>query len=196
MADETLTLDGPLAFDRWLRDHHGESRGVWLRLAKKGAPAPTVTYAEAVEVALCWGWIDGQKRSLDATHTLQRFTPRAPRSRWSKINREKAEALIAAGRLRPAGLREVERARADGRWEAAYDSPSRARVPPDLAAALAKNRKAAAFFETLDGANRYAVLYRVQAPKRPETRARKIAELVAMLARGETIHPPRSPRRR
>jgi len=147
-----------------------------------------VSYAEAVEQALCFGWIDGQKRSLDAHHWLQRFTPRRARSLWSKVNCEKALALIEQGRMQPAGLREVERARHDGRWEQAYDPPGRAQVPPDLEAAFARHPRAAAFFATLDGANRYAVLWRLQTAKRPETRARRIEQFVAMLERGEKLH--------
>jgi uncharacterized protein YdeI (YjbR/CyaY-like superfamily) len=162
---------------------------VWLACVKKDAGVPGVTYAEALDVALCHGWIDGQKRKGDERHFLQRFTRRGPRSRWSKINRTRAEALIAEGAMLPAGLAEVERARADGRWEAAYDSHRTATVPPDLEAALAAEPAAAAFFAGLDSANRYAVLYRVQEAKRPETRARRIAKYVAMLAAGEKIHP-------
>jgi uncharacterized protein YdeI (YjbR/CyaY-like superfamily) len=161
---------------------------VWLACVKKDAGVPGVTYAEALDVALCHGWIDGQKRKGDERHFLQRFTRRGPRSRWSKINRTRAEALIADGAMLPAGLAEVERARADGRWEAAYDSHRTATVPPDLEAALAAEPAAAAFFAQLDSANRYAVLYRVQEAKRPETRARRIAKYVAMLAAGEKIH--------
>lgn len=184
----------PLAFrDRrawstWLAKHHARSDGVWLRLGKKGATA-ALTYAEALEVALAWGWIDGQLRPLDDASFLRRFTPRRPRSTWSKVNREKAEALLARREMRPPGLAEVERAKADGRWDAAYDPPSRAEIPAELAAALSANAAAARFFATLDSANRYAVLWRVQTARRPETRARRIADLVAMLARGERIHP-------
>ncbi len=145
--------------------------------------------AEALEVALAWGWIDAQKRAHDDSWWLQRFTPRGPRSMWSKINREKALALIAAGEMKPPGMAEVERARRDGRWDSAYDSPSRASVPDDLAAALAASPRARAFFATLDSANRYAVLYRVQTARKAETRARRIAQLVAMLARHEKLHP-------
>jgi len=164
-----------------------------LRLAKGKRGA--LTYAQALEVALAWGWIDGQKRALDASAWLQRFTPRAARSPWSKINRAKAEALIAAGNMRPAGLREVERAKRDGRWERAYDGARTAGVPADLAAALARAPRARRFFDALDAANRYAILYRVQTAKKPETRAERIARFVAMCARGETIHPPRSARK-
>ena len=174
------------AWETWLKTHHASSDGVWLELAKAGAAG--LTYAEALEVALCFGWIDGQKKGLDAHAWLQRFTPRRARSLWSKINRAKAEALIASGRMQPAGLAEVERAKADGRWDEAYDGARSAQVPPDLQAAFAANPRAAAFFATLDGTNRYAVLWRVQTAKRPQTRARRIATLVEMLARGEKIH--------
>ena len=173
----------------WLAVNHASSRGAWLKLAKKASGVASVTYAEALEVALAWGWIDGQKRSHDDGAWLQKFTPRGPKSIWSKINREKALALIAAGEMKPAGLAEVERAQRDGRWEAAYDSPRGAAVPEDLAAALAGNARAAAFFATLNAANRYAILFRIQTAKKAETRARHIARFVEMLARHEKLHP-------
>jgi uncharacterized protein YdeI (YjbR/CyaY-like superfamily) len=185
----TLSFDTPRAFFDWLADHHASSRGIWLRLAKKGSGAASITYAEAVEVALAWGWIDGQKQRADEASWLQKFTPRGARSVWSKINREKALALIDADAMQPAGLAEVERAKRDGRWHVAYDPPSRATVPDDLQAALAKNARAGAFFATLDARNRYAVLWRVQTAKKAETRQKRIADLVAMLARGEKVHP-------
>jgi uncharacterized protein YdeI (YjbR/CyaY-like superfamily) len=178
-------------WDGWLRRHHASSVGEWLSLAKKGSADSSLTYAEAIEVALAWGWIDGQKRAGDGSSWLQRFTPRSARSIWSKINREKAMALIAAGRMQPPGLAEVERAKKDGRWESAYDGARTSTVPPDLAAALERHSRAASFFAGLDAGNRYAILWRVQTAKKPETRARRIAEYVAMCARGETIHPPR-----
>jgi uncharacterized protein YdeI (YjbR/CyaY-like superfamily) len=171
-----------------MRRHHADSDGVWLLIAKAGAEAKTITYAEAVEVALCHGWVDGQKKALDAGHWQQRFTPRRPRSTWSKINREKAEALIAAGRMQPAGLAAIAQAKEDGRWDAAYDGARTAVVPEDLQAALDAAPKARAFFATLNAANRYAVLWRVQTAVKPETRSRRIANLVAMLSRGEKIH--------
>ena len=169
--------------------HHASSRGVWVKLAKKGAKSASVSYAEALEVALAWGWIDGQKGKLDETAWLQRFTRRGPKSIWSRINREKAVALIEAGEMKPAGLAEVERAKKDGRWEAAYDSQSRATVPPDLGKALAANPRAAAFFQTLESHNRYAILFRVHTAKKPETRAARIEKFVAMLAKREKVHP-------
>jgi uncharacterized protein YdeI (YjbR/CyaY-like superfamily) len=172
----------------WLEENGGSSQGLWLKIAKKGAPEPTVTYGEALELALCFGWIDSQKRGFDAEHFLQRFTPRRPRGRWSRINREKAEALIEAGRMRPAGMAEVEAARADGRWEAAYEGQRTAQVPEDLRRELEANPAAREFFEALDGANRYAILYRLDEAKRPETRERRLRKFVAMLERGEKIH--------
>jgi uncharacterized protein YdeI (YjbR/CyaY-like superfamily) len=185
---EVLPFADAPAWSTWLASHHGSSRGVWLKLAKKGSRSPSVTYAEALEVALTWGWIDGQKGKLDDAWWLQRFTPRGPKSIWSKINREKAVALIDAGRMTSAGLAEVERAKEDGRWEAAYDSQSKAIVPPDLAEALAANPRAARFFETLESYNRYAVLFRVHAAKTPKTRAARIEKFVAMLAKHEKVH--------
>jgi uncharacterized protein YdeI (YjbR/CyaY-like superfamily) len=183
-----LEFESAAAFAAWLDDHPGAA-GAWLKIAKKGAPRPTVSYAEALDVALCAGWIDGQKGALDDEFWRQRFTPRGPASRWSKINTEKAEALIAAGAMQPAGLREVEQARADGRWDRAYAGQSTIEVPADLAAVLAANDAARAFFETISRGNRFAILYRITSVKRPETRARKITEFVGMLARGETLHP-------
>ena len=176
-------------WEEWLRERHETVPGVWIKFAKKASGLPTVTYLEALHAALRYGWIDGQARSLDDTHYLQRFTPRRARSIWSKRNREFATALIEAGEMEPAGLREVERAKADGRWDAAYDAPSTATVPEDLQTALDANPAAADFFAGLDGQNRYAILHRVQTAKKPETRARRIEKFVAMLAAGETIHP-------
>jgi uncharacterized protein YdeI (YjbR/CyaY-like superfamily) len=175
-------------WEAWLHREHAASAGVWLRIARKGAGGESVSYAEALDVALCYGWIDGQKDRLDDRDWLQRFTPRRPRSRWSRRNRERAEALIEAGRMQPAGMREVERARSDGRWESAYDSHATATVPDDLRRALDENPAAARMFATLDSRNRYAILYRVQEARRAETRARRIAGFVEMLAEGRTIH--------
>jgi uncharacterized protein YdeI (YjbR/CyaY-like superfamily) len=177
------------AWEAWLEDHHDSSDGLWLKIAKKASGIETVTYAEAVEAALLYGWIDGQKASFDEEYFLQRFTPRRARSRWSKVNREKVAKLIEAGRMKPAGLREVELARADGRWEAAYDSPSTATVPEDLKRKLDENPKAAAFFATLNSANRYAILYNIQDAKRPETRARRIEKYVRMLEEEKKLYP-------
>lgn len=179
------------AWAKWLAAHHASSRGVWLKIAKKGASPASITYPQAIDVALAWGWIDGQKGKLDEGSWLQRFTRRTAKSPWSKINRAKAEALIAAGSMEPSGLAEVERAKGDGRWESAYDGAASSSVPADLAAALARSARALAFFETLDSANRFAILYRVQAAKKPETRAQRITRFVAMCARRETIHAKR-----
>jgi uncharacterized protein YdeI (YjbR/CyaY-like superfamily) len=176
------------AMEAWLERRGRASAGFWLRLFRKGTGITGVSKAEAVDAALCFGWIDGLMNPYDETSWLVRFTPRRPRSKWSVINRERAEALIAEGRMRPAGLAEVEAAKADGRWADAYPPHSRAEPPPDLQAALDANPKAAAFFATLKGANRYALIYRVLDAKRPETRSKRVAEFVAMLERGETLH--------
>ncbi len=184
-----ISFAQPREWATWLASNHASSRGVWLKLAKKASGIESINYAQALEVALAWGWIDGPKRSHDDTAWLQKFTPRGPKSIWSKINREKALALIASGEMKPPGLEQVERAKQDGRWEAAYDSPSRATVPEDLAAALAANTRAAEFFSTLNATNRYAVLFRIHTAKKPETRARRISQFVEMLARHEKLYP-------
>jgi uncharacterized protein YdeI (YjbR/CyaY-like superfamily) len=176
-------------WDAWLGDQHDSSSGLWLKIAKKSAGTDSVSYAEALEVALCYGWIDGQKRKFDDEYWLQRFTARKPRSRWSKINRAKALELIEKGEMNPAGLREVERAKADGRWDAAYEGQSTATVPDDLRSALEASDRARDFFATLDSTNRYAILHRIQDAKRPETRARRIEKYVAMLNEHRKIHP-------
>jgi uncharacterized protein YdeI (YjbR/CyaY-like superfamily) len=178
----------PAELEAWLEENHDSSQGVWLKIAKKGADEASVTYAEALELALCFGWIDSQKRGFEDQYFLQRFTPRRPRGRWSKINREKAERLIEAGAIRPAGLAEVEAAKGDGRWEAAYEGQRSAKVPPDLQRALEANPAAAAFFESLDSANRYAITYRLEEAKKPETRERRLQKFLGMLERGEKIH--------
>lgn len=176
------------AFEAWLKKNHAACDGLWLKIAKRGANEPSVTYPEAVEIALCWGWIDGQKKALDDQHFLQRFTPRRARSIWSKVNVDKVEALIEAGRMQAPGHAQMEAAKADGRWARAYDGARTSTVPEDLLAALEAEPRAKAFFATLNAANRYAVLWRIQTAVKAETRARRIAQLVAMLARGETIH--------
>ncbi len=176
------------AWRAWLAEHHADSAGVWLMLAKKNAPVSTVTYKEAVEEALCYGWIDGQKAALDASYSLQRFTPRRARSKWSQINRDRAQQLIAAGQMQPAGLRELEAAKSDGRLAAAYEPQSRATVPADLQQALDENPRAKEFFATLKGANRYAILYRINDAKRPETRTKRIAMFIEMLHDHRTVH--------
>lgn len=174
--------------EAWLEENHASSQGLWLKIAKKGSGVESVSYAEALEVALCFGWIDSQKRALDERHFLQRFTPRRPRGRWSRINREAAEGLIAASRMRPAGLAEVEAAKADGRWEAAYEGQRTAEVPGDLRRELDANPAAREFFAGLDSANRYAIVYRLNDAKKPATRERRLRKFVAMLERGEKIH--------
>ncbi len=181
-------------WEAWLETNHGRSRGLWLKLSKRGAETASLTYAQALEVAILFGWIDGQKGALDATFWLQKFTPRGPRSRWSQANRAAALRLTKEGRMRPAGLAAVESAKADGRWAAAYEPQSRASVPPDLQRALASNAAARSFFEALDSHNRYAILYRVHDARSPETRAKRIAAYVQMLAQGETLHPRRKKR--
>jgi uncharacterized protein YdeI (YjbR/CyaY-like superfamily) len=191
MPPELPTLSFATAdeFAEWLGQNHASAAGLWLRIAKRSADVPTLDYTGALEVALCWGWIDGQKKALDETHWLQRFTPRSARSKWSRINRERAEQLIAGGQMQPPGLAEVDRAKSDGRWAAAYHGQRSASVPDDLARALAKNPAAAAHFDQLDGRNRYSILYRIQDAKRAQTRAARIEKYVGMLARGERIHP-------
>jgi uncharacterized protein YdeI (YjbR/CyaY-like superfamily) len=176
------------AFATWLAKNHAKSDGIWVKMAKKDSGIRTVVYAEAVEVALCYGWIDGQARKLDDQYYVQKFTPRRARSRWSKVNRDKATALIASGAMQPAGLAEVERARADGRWDAAYDPPSKAQIPAELETLLAQNAKARKFFETLDSRNRFAILYRIGDAKKPETRQKRAQQFVDMLSRGERIY--------
>ena len=188
-----LVVKDAAAWRAWLSEHHGDPDGVWLVLAKKGTEKPTsLSYDQALEEALCHGWIDGQARRRDETTYRQRFTPRRRRSSWSKRNTGHAERLLAEGRMHPAGVAEVERAKADGRWDVAYAGPAEIEVPPDLAKALAAEPKAQAMFEGLNSQNRYAVLYRIATAKRADTRARRIEQFVAMLARGETIHPQKS----
>lgn len=185
---EIVAFADAAAWDAWLAEHHQRQEGVWIRMAKKASGIASVTHAEAIDVALCWGWIDGQRKGFDATWFLQRFTPRRKRSLWSRVNIGKAEALVAAGRMREPGLAEIERAKADGRWDAAYASPRAAEVPPDLAAALDANPPARAFFETLTGANRYAVLWRLMTARTERTRASRLEKMIAMLEAGETFH--------
>jgi uncharacterized protein YdeI (YjbR/CyaY-like superfamily) len=184
-----LRFPSPAEWEAWLEEHHGASAGVWIEIAKKDAGIPSVRYPEVLDTALCFGWIDARREALDERFFLQRFTPRRSRSRWSRINREKAERLIAEGRMRPAGIAEVERAKADGRWQAAYESQRTSTVPADLQRELDARPRARAFFAGLSSQNRYAILYRLQDAKRPETRARRLARFVAMLEAGETIHP-------
>jgi uncharacterized protein YdeI (YjbR/CyaY-like superfamily) len=175
-------------WEGWLEDNHATSDGVWIKMAKKSAGVDSVRYPEVLETALCFGWIDGRREALDERFFLQRYTPRRARSRWSQVNRDTAERLTAEGRIRPAGHAEIERARADGRWDAAYASSSRITVPEDLQRELDARPQAKAFFEGLNSQNRYAILYRLHDAKRPETRARRLATFVAMLEAGETLH--------
>jgi uncharacterized protein YdeI (YjbR/CyaY-like superfamily) len=193
-ADPEILFETQREFAAWLSKNHGSASGVLLVLGKSGGKVRSLTYAEAVEVALTWGWIDAKKSARDAHTWLQRFTPRTSKSPWSKINREKATALIEAGKMKAPGLAEVERAKRDGRWKAAYDSPSAAKVPPDLALALEQKPRARKFFDELDAANRYAILHRLMTAKKPETRAERLSRFVTMLSKGETIHPPRKKR--
>src|SRR4051794_31542266 len=177
------------AWAAWLELHYADSPGLWLRHAKKASGRASVTYDEALEVALCYGWIDGQKKSYDEASWLQKWTPRGAKSIWSKINREKALKLIESGQMKPAGVAAIERAKQDGRWDAAYDSHSTATVPSDLQAALNGNAEASAFFTTLNSTNRYAILFRIQTAKKPETRAKRIQEFIGMLERHEKLYP-------
>lgn len=190
MADDlpVLLFATPAELEAWLQENHGQVAGVWLKVAKKDSGERSVTYAEALELALCFGWIDSQKRGHDEKFFLQRFTPRRPRGRWSRVNRDKAEALLAGGAMRPAGLAEVEAAKADGRWEAAYEGQRTATVPPDLQRELDANAAAREFFAGLDSANRYAIVYRLGEAKKPQTRERRLRKFIAMLERGEKIH--------
>lgn len=177
----------PAELEAWMGEHGEESDGIWLKFAKQASGIQSVVYAEAVEIALCHGWIDGQAKPLDDHHYLQRFTPRRARSKWSKRNREKAERLSAEGRMRPPGLREIDRAKEDGRWDNAYDSPATATVPDDFQAALDAEPAAREFFESLSSTKRYSFLYRITDAKRPETRAKRIAEYVELLREGKTL---------
>ena len=189
-SDDKPVLEFPTkaAWTRWLAKNHATSSGVWLRLGKKNSDVRSPTREEALDAALCFGWIDGQSKSEGESTWLQKYTPRTKRSIWSKINREKVRQLIESGEMHAAGLAEIERAKADGRWEAAYDSPKTMMVPDDLQSALDENRKAKAFFAKLDSRNRYAVLFRVHTAKKAETRERRIRQFVEMLERGEKIH--------
>ena len=192
-GESVLPFATASAFERWLAKEHRRATVVWIKHAKKGTGTQSITWSEAVDVALCYGWIDGQSKSLDDRHFIQRYTPRRATSVWSKLNRDRAARLIAGGRMQPAGLAEIERAKADGRWDAAYDSPRTAAVPDDLARALAKRPAAKAAFATLDATNRYAILHRLMIAKQPATRARRLATFVDMLEAGKTLHPPRRP---
>jgi len=177
-----------LVWEEWLAEHHAAADGVWIMVAKKASGIASVTHDEALDVALCYGWIDGQGKTFDDTYYLQKFTPRRPKSLWSKRNIEKVAALTAAGKMQPAGLAEVEAAKRDGRWDAAYDSPKNMVIPEDFMQALGENEQALAFFNTLNQANKYAIGWRLQTAKKPETRQRRFDALLAMLERGEKLH--------
>lgn len=183
-----LAVETQQDWEMWLEKHHSEAKGVWLKLAKKATGILSITHAEALDGALCYGWIDGQAASFDAQYWLQKFTPRGPRSTWSQVNRDKIEVLQTASRMRAAGIRQVELAQADGRWEAAYEKQSKANVPEDLQSELTKNPKAQTFFNTLDRTNRYAILLRIQTAKKAETRAARIQKFVSMLANNEKLY--------
>ena len=186
--DEILSFRSSTEFRKWLAANHRQSDGIWLCIFKKDSGEPSVTYTEALDEALCFGWIDGQKQRHDDSSWLQRFTRRRPKSGWSKINTQHAERLIQAGRMKRAGQTEIDAAKKDGRWTAAYDSPSKATFPEDFLAGLRRDKKAKAFFESLNKANRYAIAYRLQTAKKPETKQRRMEMILAMLARGETFH--------
>ena len=185
----TLTCTSQDEWEAWLQTHCDTSSGIWLRFAKKSSGLVSLTYAQALDSALCFGWIDGQKKAESEAFWLQRFSPRGAKSIWSKINTEKAQALMQAGRMRPSGLREIELAQRDGRWQRAYTSARNATVPADFQMALDANKEAQTFFDTLNSQNRFAILFRIQNVKKAETRARKIAQFVEMLANGEKLHP-------
>lgn len=184
-----VRFKSPADYRSWLAKNHAQSDGIWLRIYKKGAGEASVTYAEALDQSLCYGWIDGQKRPCDETSWLQKFTPRRPKSGWSKVNTQHAERLIKSGRMAPAGLKAIEAAKVDGRWKAAYDSPGNATPPDDFLRELSKNKRAEAFFETLNKRNTYAIVYRLQTARKPETRAKRMKLILAMLVRGEKFHP-------
>jgi uncharacterized protein YdeI (YjbR/CyaY-like superfamily) len=183
-----LAFETQQAFHGWLDQHHADAGAFWLRLYKKGSGKPTVTYAEALDEALCYGWIDSTKQAYDAESFLQRFSPRKPRSVWSKVNQEHVARLTEAGRMQPAGLRTIEEAKRNGLWEKAYEPASRITVPEDLQARLELDAEARAFFETLDKTNRYAILYRIQSAAKPETRLKRLDWAMELLKRGEKIY--------
>lgn len=185
---EIMAFPSAKEWEQWLAKAHASSPGVWLRLFKQGSGVPSVTHAEALAAALCYGWIDGQIKKHDKESWLRKFTPRRAKSIWSKRNRELVDQLVETGRMRPAGLKEVHAAKADGRWDRAYDSPSKMTVPEDFLTALSKNKKARMFFRTLNKANIYAIAWRLQTAKKPETRAKRITAIIAMLANGEAFH--------
>jgi uncharacterized protein YdeI (YjbR/CyaY-like superfamily) len=184
-----LSFETQAVWEAWLEEHHAGSKGVWLKIAKKETGIPSVDYPQALESAICHGWIDGQKAALDEAYWLQRFTPRGPKSKWSKVNREKALALIAEGRMQSSGLQQVKQAQTDGRWEQAYASQSQSTIPPDFQSELDKNPQAREFFSTLDSRNRYAILYHIHTAKKPETRAARISRFIEMLSKNQKLYP-------
>ncbi|MEZ4521475.1 MAG: YdeI/OmpD-associated family protein [Thermomicrobiales bacterium] len=183
-----MTFATASAFENWLAENFEEPAGLWVKVAKKASGIASVTHPEALDIALCFGWIDGQRRAFDDDYFLQKFTPRRPRSKWSKINRDKVLQLIEDGRMRPSGMAQIEAARADGRWQDAYASQSRMTVPEDLQVRLDEQPDASRFFDSLDSRNRYAILYRIQDAKRAETRVRRIEQFMEMLMNGEKIY--------
>ena len=183
----TLPFESKMKFAEWLAKNHDKSAGVWVKLAKKGSGIPSITITEALDVALCYGWIDGQRASFDENYYLQKYTPRRPKSIWSKINVENVKRLIASGEMKPSGLKAVEAAKQDGRWAAAYSSSKNIIVPEDFQSALSKNKKAKTFFESLTGSKRYSFLFRIETAKKAETRAKRILQFVEMLEKGETF---------
>ncbi len=185
---EVLSFKSAKAWQAWLKANHDCSSGVWLQIQKKDSVEESPTYAEALDVALCYGWIDGQKNSNDESSWLQKFTPRRPRSAWSKKNTEHAERLIRAGKMKPSGLAEIETAKKDGRWKAAYDSPSNTTIPEDFLKALKKNKKAEVFFKSLNKTNLYSIAYRLQTAKTPETREKRMKVILEMMAKAEKFH--------
>ena len=184
-----IPFESPEQWQQWLAENHADLDGVWIRLFKKGSGKRTITFAEALDEALCYGWIDGQSKSYDQESWLQKFTPRRARSLWSKVNIQNVERLIEAGKMKPAGLQQIEAAKQDGRWERAYDSPSTATVPEDFLQELNKDEKAKAFFESLNKTNTYAITWRLQTAKKPETRQKRMKAILEMLAKGEKFHP-------
>jgi len=184
----TLPFESKKKWSDWLAKQHDKTPGVWLKIGKKEAGISSVTYEEALDVALCYGWIDGQKKGFDEKYWLQKFTPRGPKSIWSKINTEKAERLIVSGEMKPAGFKAIDLAKQDGRWEAAYASQKNISIPEDFQAALDKNKKAKAFFATLKSAERYSFLFRIHQAKKPETRAKRIQQFIELLEKGEKLH--------
>jgi uncharacterized protein YdeI (YjbR/CyaY-like superfamily) len=188
LVNQILSFQSPSELRRWLSANHRQVSGVWLHIYKKDSGKPSLTYAEALDEALCFGWIDGQKKPCDDSSWLQRFTPRRAKSGWSQINTQHAERLSASGRMKPAGRAAMDAAKQDGRWKRAYDSPSKAVIPEDFLAALRRNKKAEAFFHSLNKANLYAIAYRLQTAKKPETKLRRIEKILAMLAAGKPLH--------